>query len=75
VSAVEGLRQRRRERDLPTGPIANAAVEGERLRRLSWASLEREALRWGMPVAQVSAAATRDELRLGILRLQAEAAA
>lgn len=60
--------ERRREDDAIEDAYARD-VEREilRLRRLTWAALQREALEAGIPVGRVSAAATRDELRLAIL--------
>lgn len=52
----------------------NAAIEGARLRRLTWAALQRRALDAGVPLAVVTGAATRDELRLAILAKLADRA-
>lgn len=62
--AVAGLRQRLLERTV-------TPVEIERLRRLSWAALQREALEADVPLRRMREAATRDELRLLILEARA----
>lgn len=63
--SVAGIRQRRLERDLPAGAVT--VEEIERLRRLSWAALQREALEAGVSLGKVKQAPTRDALRLQIL--------
>lgn len=50
-------------------------AEIERLRRLTWAALQRVALEAGVALYQVKAAKTRDELRLLILKELADAEA
>lgn len=54
--------------------MPNALEEANRLRRLTWAALQREGLEAGLPVARVSQARTRDELRLEILKARFPAA-
>lgn len=48
-----------------------SVVEMERLRRLSWAALEREAIQVGVSLKVIRDAPARDELRLAILKAQA----
>ncbi len=49
-------------------------AEVERLRRLTWAALDREALEAGVPLYKIRAAKTRDALRLLILTAKSGAA-
>jgi hypothetical protein len=44
--------------------------EIKRLKRMRWSELERAALEAGLSLAAIDKAATRDELRLSILRAQ-----
>lgn len=69
ADAFAGLRQRRLERDLPAGKVTIDEIE--RLRRLTWAALQREALEAGVSLGKVRKAPTRDALRLQILLAKA----
>ena len=54
-------------------PVTIAEIE--RLRRLTWAALQREALEADVPLHKVRDAATRDELRLLILEARGDGTA
>jgi hypothetical protein len=57
---------------MPDLPGAVTLDEIERLRRLTWAALDRKALAAGVSLGQVRQAKTRDELRLLILKARSK---